>query len=128
MPTLLPKLKHDSPCMGTCASHFKSAVPGGLQNLRLDGWTSTCAIFSVGQSEVSSSMSCCCRDGHGYPCIDQGPSLGGFAKSENGSADTDLFSSEGDDEVELEKSNVLLLGPTGVMLHTAGHASVTYIC
>ena len=73
-------------------------------------------------------MSCCCRDGHGYPCIDQGPSLGGFAKSEDGSADTDLFSSEGDDEVELEKSNVLLLGPTGVMPHTAGHASVTYIC
>ena len=55
----------------------------------------------------------CCRDGHGYPCIDQGPSLGGFAKSEDGRAGEDLFSSEGDDDVELEKSNVLLLGPTG---------------
>ena len=55
----------------------------------------------------------CCRDGHGYPCIDQGPSLGGFAKSEDGTTGEDLFSSEGDDDVELEKSNVLLLGPTG---------------
>ncbi|CAL5227719.1 g10731 [Coccomyxa viridis] len=52
-------------------------------------------------------------DGHGYPCIDQGPSLGGFNKSEDGRNEADLFGSEGDDEVELEKSNVLLLGPTG---------------
>lgn len=51
----------------------------------------------------------CCRDGHGYPCVDQGPSLGGFA----GGNPSDLFSSAGDYEVELEKSNVLLLGPTG---------------
>ena len=58
-------------------------------------------------------MLCWCRDGHGYPCIDQGPSLGGFAKSADGTVEADLFSSEGDDEVELEKSNVLLLGPTG---------------
>ena len=50
-----------------------------------------------------------CRDGHGYPCIDQGPSLGGFGGGES----ADLFGSGGDHEVELEKSNVLLLGPTG---------------
>ena len=61
-------------------------------------------------------MICCHRDGHGYPCIDQGPSLGGFNKSEDGRNETDLFGSEGDDEVELEKSNVLLLGPTGLHL------------
>ncbi|CAL8462417.1 g1950 [Coccomyxa elongata] len=48
-------------------------------------------------------------DGHGYPCIDQGPSLGGFGGGES----ADLFGSGGDHEVELEKSNVLLLGPTG---------------
>lgn len=67
---------------------------------------------------IAEEVLCYIRDGHGYPNIDQGPSLGGFAKSEDGSVETDLFGSDGDDEVELEKSNVLLLGPTGVCFST----------
>ena len=54
-----------------------------------------------------------CRDGHGYACVDQGPSLGGFAGSGPEQLIADLFDASKDDEVELEKSNVLLLGPTG---------------
>lgn len=58
------------------------------------------------------------RDGHGYPCVDEGPSLGGFANA-GGLAMADLFDASKDDEVELEKSNVLLLGPTGAFFMSA---------
>ena len=55
-----------------------------------------------------------CRDGHGYPCVDSGPSLAGYSAPQDSSDGfSSLFNNIGDDEVELEKSNVLLLGPTG---------------
>ena len=55
-----------------------------------------------------------CRDGHGYPCVESGPSLGALGGGAGGgSFMADLFDASKDDEVELEKSNVLLLGPTG---------------
>ena len=99
-------------------SPFNKPLSGGLHasSARIGHSKATdCSINNPCCKECNSSdwPLSCCRDGHGYPCIDQGPSLGGFAKSEDGSAGEDLFSSEGDDDVELEKSNVLLLGPTG---------------
>ncbi len=49
--------------------------------------------------------------------MDQGPSLGGYANARLGPEQllSDLFDASKDDEVELEKSNVLLLGPTGAL-------------
>ncbi|KAK9906695.1 hypothetical protein WJX75_006331 [Coccomyxa subellipsoidea] len=86
-----PPAAHGDPSLGrrAQAATYPAAIGGSPQG-PLDAW----------------------GDGHGYPCIDQGPSLGGFAAGDSGDP-SDLFSSSGDHEVELEKSNVLLLGPTG---------------